>query len=429
MSEPGTAWANPRFRRIWAGTASSTLGAEIGEIALPLLALATFAASAAELSAVRVAQFLPFLVATMPLGLLVDRRPGRRLRMMVGADLGRFLLLAGMLGWLWLGYRQLAVLYAVVFAASVLTVLYEVASFAFLPTVVPAHQLVDANGKLTATASAGNIGGRGVGGLLVQALSAPVAVGAHGLAYLVSAAALSRIDNAHSPADRSRDAREVESGRGQMWCGLRIAFTHRVIRPLLGEATTFNVFNEVLMLGLLLWLVRDLEMNAGLIGLLFTAGGAGSFVGAWFGSRVTGRFGYGRVLLLTLLVGNGAPLALLGADRVGDLVLPLLCGVFLVMGVGIGIANVHAVSLRQIALPEHLVGRTQAAYRLVAWGAIPLGAALGGAIATAAGGETAVTVGAVGVATSTLWVAFSRVPTLRSIEDARRQMNGPVEGG
>jgi predicted MFS family arabinose efflux permease len=180
------------------------------------------------------------------------------------------------------------------------------------------------------------------------------------------------------------------------------------------------------MLGLLLWLVRDLDMNAAVIGLVFTAGGVGSFLGSWFGSRVTGRFGYGRVLLVTMLVGNGAPLCLLGAGQAGGFAVPLLCCVFLVMGVGIGIANVHAVSLRQTALPEHLVGQTQAAYRLVAWGAIPLGAGIGGAVATAAGAEAAVASGAVGVAAATLWVVFSGVPALRSIEDAREYGRGPV---
>jgi MFS family permease len=373
VTEPRiTAWASNRFRWMWAGTAASTLGAEIAEIAIPLMALATFAASAAELSAVRMAQFLPFLVATLPLGMLVDRRPSDRLRMMVGADLVRFLLVAGLLASVWGGHRQIGLLYAVVFVGSVMTVLYEVASFAFLPSIVSAHQLVDANGRLTATASAGNIGGRGVGGLLVEALSAPVAVAAHGLGYLISAICLGRIKVAPARAERAGHGAE----RGQLWTGLRIVITHRVLRPLLGEAATFNLFNEVLMLGLLLWLVRDLDMNAAVIGLVFTVGGVGSFVGSWFGSRATGRFGYGRVLLVTMLVGNGAPLCLLGAGQAGGFAVPLLCCVFLVMGVGIGIANVHAVSLRQTALPEHLVGRTQAAYRLVAWGAIPVGAGI-----------------------------------------------------
>jgi predicted MFS family arabinose efflux permease len=283
---------------------------------------------------------------------------------------------------------------------------------------------VDANGKLAATASAANVGGRGVGGLLVQVLSAPGAVGLHGVAYLVSGLCLSRIDVRRDAAGPSPDAAPPHPP-GRMWSGLRLALRHPVIRPLLGEATTFNLFNEVLMLGVLLWLVRDLGLSAGLIGLVFTAGGVGSFTGAWFGARVTSRFGYGRVLLVTMLLGNAAPIALLGTEHLGPLVLPLLCTVFAVMGIGIGIANVHAVTLRQTALPAHQVGQAQAAYRLISWGAIPIGAGLGGAIATAAGAHATVAVGAVGVALATLWVVLSGVPRLRSIEDARPTENQP----
>ena len=85
-----------------------------------------------------------------------------------------------------------------------------------------------------------------------------------------------------------------------------MAVRDKYVRALLGESTTFNVFNEMFILGLLLYAVRELGLGAMEIGLVFTAGGIGSFVGAWFGARVTGRFGYGRVLLITLALGNTA---------------------------------------------------------------------------------------------------------------------------
>ena len=88
------------------------------------------------------------------------------------------------------------------------------------------------------------------------------------------------------------------------------------------------------------------------------------------------------------------------------------------MGVGIGIANVHAVTLRQTAVPECLRGRVNAAYRLISWGAIPLGAAVGGLVATQAGAQVAMITGALGMCLATLWVAFSAVPRLRTISDA-----------
>jgi hypothetical protein len=188
-----SAWTSRSFRRLWTASAISSFGSEVAEIALPLLALVTLSASASELSLLRVAQFLPFLFATMPLGLLVDRRSTRRLQLMVGADLGRFVLVALIPITVWAGAAQMELLYAVVFAAGVLTVLYQIADFAFLPSVVRAGQLVDANGKIAAAQSANEIGGRGLGGFLVQAVSAPVAVAVNAVAFLGSALSLRRI--------------------------------------------------------------------------------------------------------------------------------------------------------------------------------------------------------------------------------------------
>ena len=416
------AWSNRNFRRLWRGSAASTFGSEVAEIALPLFALVTLSASAAQASTLRVAQFLPFLLATLPVGLLIDRWEHSRLRLMIGADLGRALLIALLPLAAWTGTAGMPVLYVVVFAAAVLTVVFQVADFAVLPKIVSEGQLVDANGKLAATQSAAEISGRGVGALLIQALSAPVALLLNAGGYLLSAISLSRIrlpETTAQPVDGQRARRT--STRRDLMRGIGFTLRHRFVRPLLGEATTFNFFNEILILGLLLYAVREAHLSPLAIGAMFTAGGVGSFAGAWFGARVTARFGYGRVLLVTLAVGNGAPLGVLVADQAGAGLLALLCSIFVVMGVGIGIANVHAVSLRQAAIPAALHGRVNAAYRLVSWGAIPLGAAAGGIIATQAGPFTAMATGAAGVAAATLWVAFSAVPALDDIHSASRQ--------
>ncbi|MDG4827541.1 MFS transporter [Asanoa sp. WMMD1127] len=444
------AWSNPDFRRLWRGSAASTLGSEIAELALPLFALVTLSASAAEASTLRVAQFLPFLLATLPAGLLVDRLRRVRLRLMIGADLGRALLIALIPIAAWAGVASMPGLYVVVFVAAVLTVVFQVADFALLPAIVTADQLVDANGKLSATQSASEIGGRGIGGLLVQFLTAPAALVLNALGYLVSALSLSRITLPAPGADGLRRASgadelrpapgadglppaagggeppsapgraEPRRARREGLAGVGVLLRHRYVRPLAGEAATFNLFNEAFVLGLMLYAVRDAHLSPIAIGAVFTAGGVGSFLGAWFGARFTTRFGYGRVLLVTLILGNGAPLGVLLAGHAGAGLLPLFCAVFVVMGVGIGIANVHAVSLRQAAVPAELRGRVNAAYRLISWGAVPVGAALGGVVATQAGPFAAMAVGAVGISLATLWVAFSRVPALAGIHEAER---------
>src|SRR5262245_53680044 len=82
------AWDNPEFRRLWRSSTLSTFGSQTSEFAMPLLAIVTLTASPSQLGILRGAQFLPFLLATLPLGVLADRR--RRRPLMIGSDLGRF---------------------------------------------------------------------------------------------------------------------------------------------------------------------------------------------------------------------------------------------------------------------------------------------------------------------------------------------------
>lgn len=413
------AWTDRNFRRLWVGSSASWFGAEIGELAIPLLALITLSATPGEMGLLRTMQFLPFLLATLPLGVLVDRC--RKRPLMIGADLGRFVLIGGIPVLIWVGAGHIELVYVFVFAAAMLTVLYQLSDFAFLPQVVTPDRLLDANSKLTATSSAAEIGGKGLGGLLVQALTAPFAVLFNAVGYLVSAFAISRID---------LDERiEREPGRS-VWRevaeGLRIVARNKYLRPLLSESTTYNLFFELFLVGLMVFAVRDIGLSPALIGLAFTIGAVGTFLGAWFGTRVAGRFGYGRVLLVTFLVGNSAS-ALLVLLRDKDTAMLLLASVFFLMGLGTGIANVHATSLRQTVVPSALHGRVNAAYRMVSWGAVPIGASLGGLIATQFSPHTAMLVGALGVPLGTIWIAFSAIPKLRSIADVQLGAESPPE--
>lgn len=406
------AWRSRPFRWVWTGSAASMFGSEISELALPLLALLTLSASAAQLGVLRAAQFLPFLLATLPIGMLVDRR--RRRPLMITADLGRFALIALIPLSVWLGYASMPLLYVIVFAAGVLTVLYQMADFAFLPSAVSVHQLPDANAKIAATQSAMEISGRGFGGVLVQTLTAPVAVAVDAVTYLISAYSLQQahvVEPAPPPPTRSALREALE--------GFQVAVGNRYLRALLGGATTFNLFTEVFMIGVMLYAVRDLHLPATVLGAILVAGGVGSFLGSWFGVRLTRRFRYGVVLLTTLAVGNTAPLATALTGLTSFPVAAwLLAAALLVMGVGIGISNAHAVTIRQIAARPEQRGRVNAAYRLISWGAVPIGALLGGLLATHAGNWWAMVAGAAGLATATLWVAISPIPTLRTAASA-----------
>ncbi|HUG07394.1 MAG TPA: MFS transporter [Acidimicrobiia bacterium] len=410
--EDESAWVDPDFRRLFRASALSVFGSEIGELALPLLAIITLAATPSEVGLLRAAQFLPFFLATLPLGMLIDHHAKKQL--MVRADIGRFLLVAAIPISVWLGLAEIEIVYVLVFAVGCLTVLHQLCDFAYLPALVPASRIVDANSKLSAAHSGNEIAGKGVGGVIVQLLTAPFAVLFHSLTYLVSAFELSKIRALESVEPVSRSGSKFH----EAITGLVAAWRHRYIRPLLLEATTFNLFNEIFILALLLHAVRGLGLDAAAIGLVFVGGGIGSFIGAWFGPKVTHRLGYGRVLLVTMAVGNAVPMAAVFTRTEPMTGLGVLVATFAVMGIGIGVANVHAVSLRQIAVRDDLRGRVNAGYRLVSWSVLPLGATIGGLLATGVGPYEAMLIGAFGLPLATVWVLFSPIPGLRDIAEA-----------
>jgi MFS family permease len=404
-------WRHRGFRRLFAGATVSWFGSEISELAVPLLVIVTLGATEAQVGLVRAAQFLPFLLLALPAGLLVDRV--RRRPLMVGADLGRFVVLGAMPVLIWFGVVGVEPLYVLAFAAGALTVVHQLADTAYLPSLVGRHRLLVANGRLGAAQSAAQLGGQGIGGLLVATVTAPVAVLVDALSYLFSAVAIGGIRHAEP-----RPARARRHWRGELAEGLRYLVRSRKLRALVGEAATFNAANEVFMIGLLLWLARDRHVSAALIGLVVSAGAVGAFLGSGIGARLSARFGFGRTMLTTLALGNGAPLAVIAVPGSGAPVAAPLAVIFIVMGFGIGLANVHNVSLRQSAVPDELQGRVNAAYRLISWGVLPVGAALGGQLAGALGSRAAMALGAIGIAAATLWVAFSPIPRLHTAPTA-----------
>lgn len=423
MTTVTSAWSIHRFRYLWGAGALSGLGAEIGELALPSLALITLGATAAEASWVRAAMLAPFLFVTLWFGVIVDRRARRPL--MIGADLVRGVVLV-MVCLLALGGRlTIPLLVAATAVLGTMTVLYQLADFAFLPQIVPERHLIDANAKITATQSALQIAGSGVGGVLVQALTAPIAVVMNALGYLLSGLLISRV----RPAESRPSAPARRSALAEARTGLRMLLRHPILRALAAEASLWNLGNEIFMLALAVHVLNAAAAGPMILGLIVTCGGVGAFVGSVSSARLTARYGYGRSLLISLVLGNTAPLlGVLGAALVPAGAFPFLGAAFLVSGIGIGIANSQSTSIRQIAVAEEFRGRVNAGYRLASWGALSIGALIGGVLTTILGPVTAAIAGTALMALATLPVALSPARHVRTIEEVapRRAERGDV---
>ncbi|UVI36631.1 MFS transporter [Brevibacterium spongiae] len=427
MTTVTSAWTVPSFRLFWSAGALSRLGAEVGEIALPALTLITLGATAMEASWVRTALVAPFLAVTLWFGVVVDRRPRRPL--MILADWVRGILLAAVCVLALTNTLTIPVAVGAAFAIGTMTVLYQLADFSFLPQFVPEDALVDANSKITATESAIETAGSGVGGLIVQAVTAPVAIAVNAVGYLASALLIGRLRVTEPPpepataetADRPAASPSTVAERSaiaEARDGLKVLIRHPILRALAAEASLWNFGHEILMLALAVQMLAGLPAGPLIFGAVVTCGGIGALVGSLLSPRLTRRFGYGRSLLVSLIVGNTAPLiGMVIVAFIPAVLVPGLAVAFLLSGLGSGVADSQSTSIRQLALPAEFRGRVNAGYRLVSWGALSIGAILGGTLITLIGPVGAAVSGAALMALATVPVALSPVRGIRAINE------------
>lgn len=409
---------DPDLRRFWLGESAAMLGGQVSLLALPLAALLVLKATPVELGLLRAAVFLPFLLVTLPAGAWLDRV--RRRPVLLSTNLLR----AAALGLVPLaavgGALSLPLLLAVALAVGALTVLFEVAYLAYLPSLVPAERIGPANVRLQASASVAQIGGPGLAGLLVGAVGAPIAIGVDALSLAAAGVAISRIRR-DEPAP---DAGVRTPLRRSIAEGLRFVLGQPILRALAGEAGMFNVLYSGAQVAFLVHATGLLGFSPSELGLAYSIGGLGALAGSLGIGRVAGRVGYGPALMLAMLVGT-VPFVGLGLAAPGPWALPVVAASMLVGSCGVGAAIVLVVTLRQTAIPTHMLGRAQATYRLLTYGAIPVGAVLGGALVDAIGAQGAVLVCTLGIALAPIWIALSKLPRLRTVADARMTVPEP----
>jgi MFS family permease len=172
--------------------------------------------------------------------------------------------------------------------------------------------------------------------------------------------------------------------------------------------------------------VSDRGLGAGRYGLALSASGLGALIGTLAAIRLSGRFGYGRTFAGALALSTGLPLLIAVVPGTGTTFAVWLSLIQLIAGIGLGIANVLSVTLRQIVAPPEALARTGAGYRLLIYGVIPIGSAVGGVLGEISGSGVAVLVGALALALSILPMLSRRVLRLRAPEDARPAPTGPT---
>lgn len=364
------------FWTYWSASTASSLGSAVSAVALPLVALSVLHASAFEVGVLAAASYVAWLVIGLPAGVVVARLPLRRLQ--VAMDLVRAAALASIpVAWWW-DVLTLAQLVVVALVGSFASVLFDIGSMTFLPTVVPKEQLQARNSLTSGTHATTQLAGPSLGGLAVQLLGAVPTVLVDAVSYLASAALVSRLP------ERDRVlAGSTTRARDLIGEGWHYVTRHPLMGPFMWEATLVNFACGALMALTPIYLLRVLDAPPGLIGLLIASEGVGSLVGAALVPRLSRAFGSARVVLVTGLAGD--LLALLMPVGSGHLGMVLFAVGNAGFAAGVVVSSVVMRTYRQIETPPELLSRVVATVRFVSWGAIPVGSLAAGVTATLLG--------------------------------------------
>ncbi|MFJ3903495.1 MFS transporter [Streptomyces sp. NPDC090025] len=394
------------FRRYWTGQTVSFVGDQISLMALPLAAVLVLGADAAQMGWLKTAELLPALLLNLPFGAWADRQARRR-RAMIAADLGRAVLLLTLPVAYLLDALSLGQLYAVAFGVGALTVLFEACNTTLFVALVPTERYVQANSLVNGSRSMAWLAGPGIGGILVQVLTAPFALLADALTYLVSAGFLAKIkpvEPAPAPVEK-----------GHFVEGLRWVLRDASMRALFASSGTVQFFNYMFHTLFVLYATTELGLSAGVLGAVLAAGAVGGLIGAAVGGAVVRSLGIGRSIILGFL-GFTLPLVLI---PVAGGPLPLVIGVLFIAEflscVGVMVVDIAAGSFQMALIPDAVRARVMGAYRTLNHGFRPLGALVGGLLGSAIGLHPTLWIATGGAVFSVLWLLPSPLAKLREL--------------
>jgi len=369
----GGLWRHADFLKLWAGETISVFGTLITRTALPFTAIIVLDASPAQMGLLTAAELGPGFLVGLVAGVWVDRL--RRRPVMILTDVLRALALVTIPAAALLEVLRIGQLYAVAFTVGALSAFFDIAYRAYLPSLIEREQLLDGNSKLTASAAVAEVTSFGIGGVLVQVLTAPLAILADALSFLVSALCIARIKTPEPPpaplSERINLLREAQEG-------LRLVWENGVLRALTLSATISSLAGGMISSTILLFVNRELGFSPGVLGLIFGVGGATSLLGALFAARAGRIVGLGPALIISRFVAG-----------IGTLFIPLAGGATfgggallvanqLVTDPAATVYAIHELSLRQAITPDRLQGRMNATVEVARFGALLAGALLGG---------------------------------------------------
>lgn len=401
---------NRSFGLLWIGQTISAVGSHITSSGLQLAAVLVLGATPLQMSLLAALGSAPALLIGLLAGVWVDRLPRRPI--LIVADLGRALLLlsiplAALLGWL-----RIEQIYVVTALVGLFSVFFEVAYRSFLPTLLRSEQLVEGNSRLSASESLAEIGGPSLAGLLVQAITAPMAILFDSCSFLLSSLCIVLI---HVP----EPAPAAVEGQPALWKDVREGWRgllgNSSLRALAACSATWNFCGGTFATLYTLYVVRTLGLAPVVYGLLVTMGGIGALLGALIASREARRIGFGSLLIGSILLHGTMSLLTPLAGGPGIMVIVILMISQLAGDLGAALYFINEISLRQAITPERLLGRVNACLHFLVGGSMLIGSLVAVVVSELIGIRLTLAAGACGMALSAIWLLLSPLYRLRRL--------------
>ena len=405
------------FQKLWVGQSVSAVGSAVTQFALPLTAALTLEATPEQMGTLTAAGWLPYLLFGLLAGAWSDRL--RRRPILVITDLVRAAVLGTIPLAAALHVLTITHVLVVAFVAGSMTVVFQSAYRPYIPFLVGRDALVEANSRLALSESVARVAGPSLGGVLVQLISAPIAIAADALSFVVSAIAVSLIHATETLPPRS-ERRSIWREMGE---GVRVAFANRFIRTVLAMSFMFNFAITMGDAVFILYVTRQLGLDAAHLGIVFTVGGLASVGGAAVVSRYIARLGIGPGVvtgLLTLTIGGTLVLIAGGGPELATAYISARAALF---GFSAAVINVTTGTVAQAAIPDRLQGRVGGAAQLISLGLIPVSALLGGWLGANIGLWNTLALSVAAQLAAFVYVATS---PLRAIKTAAQVSDAPL---
>ena len=390
-------WDHANFNRLWTAQILSAFGSRITRTAIPIIAVSALAVSPWQAAVLSALTYAPYVIAGALGGGFVER--ANKTRLMVAMDLFRFaIVIAAPVAWWFnlLNFPLLCVLAALAGAASAL---FQNADVSILPRLVGKDHLVAANSRLQATESIAELTGPGIAGVLIDLLTAPVAMIVDAFTFIWSAFWLWRIPKADTqPLSETPEAGPraplMQTLRDDIVVGFRAIADCPPMRAIITATAFWYISAGFFFATLMVFLLRDLGLSPSVLGVIISVGGLSALLGSLMARRLAKAVGYGPAIVLAFCISTLGLLMLIPAAAFKEWAIPFLVAQQFLGDFGIMIFTVLAVSLQQKLLPEDQLARANGFNQVVNGAGMTVSILIAGWVAETIGVSNTVMLGA-----------------------------------